>query len=66
MISLLNNLSIFKNENLIRFLNGRETMGDDKAGSPLHLPFHGFLNQEFQTGVNRGSRFIQNENFRIG
>ena len=65
MISLLNNLSILKNENLICFLNGLETVGDDKAGPSFHQPFRDFLNQEFQTGINRGSRFIQNENFRI-
>ena len=65
MISLLNNLSILKNENLICFLNDLETAGDDKASPSFHQAFHSFLNQEFQTGVNRGSRFTQNKNFRI-
>ena len=66
MISLLNNLSILKNENLICFLNGRKAMCNDKAGPSFHQSFRDFLNQEFQTGINRGSRFIKNKNFKIG
>ena len=36
VIPLLNDLAIFEDKDFIRFLNGRQAMGDDKTGPSLH------------------------------
>ena len=53
MVPLFDDLTIFKDQNLVCFLNSRQTVGNDKACSTLHEGLHSFLNQEFQTGINR-------------
>ena len=52
MVPLFDDLTIFKDQNFVCFLNSRQTVGNDKACSTLHEGLHGFLNQEFQTSIN--------------
>ena len=66
MIALLDNLTILEHQNLIRFLNGRQSVSNDKTSPALHECFHSLLNQELQPCIDRRGRFIQNQNLRIG
>ena len=53
MITLLDNLTILEHQNLIRFLNGRQSVGNDKTGPTLHECLHSFLNQELQPCIDK-------------
>src|SRR6266700_6768397 len=56
----------FDDENLFGAANGRESMSDDKCRAATHQVTQPFLNQRFRFGVQTGSRFIENEDARIG
>ena len=53
--------TVIHHQNLIRSGNGGQSMGNHKAGAPLHQLQHGFLNQLFRAGIHVGGGFIQNQ-----
>ena len=57
-------MSILHNENHIGILNGRETVGYNKAGTSFHHFCKSILNLLFCTGINRRSCLIKNQHSR--
>ncbi|MNJ61130.1 hypothetical protein D3C77_569030 [compost metagenome] len=53
-------------QNQIRILNRRQTVGNNKACSPLHELIHCFLDINFRPRIHAARCFIQNKNSRIG
>ena len=58
MIALLNNLSVFENDDLVSIENRLEAVGNDKARSTSHNSFHGLLNLTLSYRIDIGSRFV--------
>ena len=52
VISLLDDVSVFHDENQIRITNRGQPVGDDEACSALHQVIHGFLDLDFGSGVD--------------
>lgn len=61
----LNNPSLFHNHNTVRVLHSGQTVSDDKGGTSLHQSVHTGLYQFLGTGIDGGSRLIQNQRRRI-
>ena len=47
VITTFNDLSIFKDNNLVCIEDGLQTMGNDKTGSTCYNRLHGMLNLAF-------------------
>ena len=52
MVALLDDVSVFHDENQIRIADGGQPVGDDEACSALHQVIHGFLDLDFGSGVD--------------
>ena len=59
-------VAVFHVENHVGIQNGRQAMGNDKAGAALHEFCHGLLDEHLGVGVNVGGGFVQNHDFRVG
>ena len=66
MISLLDNVTVFHNQDQVCILDGRKSVRDHKACSALHQIVHGFLDTHFGSGIYRGGCLIQDQNLIIG
>ena len=64
MGSLFDDLAIPHYKDQIRFLNGSQSMGYDKAGSALHHSVECLLDLQFCAGINGGRGFIQKQHRR--
>ena len=61
MVTSLNDLAMFQNNNRITVSNRRKSVRDHKHGTALHQVVHTFLYDTFCTGIDTGSCFIQNQ-----
>ena len=65
MRALFNDGAMVHDQDQIGIPDGRQTVGDDERGLVAHQFFHGFLDQDFSTGIDRGRCFIQDQDGRI-
>ena len=65
MSSLLDDLAFFKNVNLVRVLDGGEAVGDDEGGAVFHQAVEGGLDLALGFGIDRGGRFVEQEDGRV-
>src|SRR6476661_4158069 len=56
----------FHDKNLLGAPNGGEAMGDHKGSPAAHQITQSFLNERLGFGIEAGSRFIENQDARIG
>ena len=56
----------FDHQNLIGAANGGEPVRDDERRAPAHQLREAFLNQHFGFGIEARSRFVQNQDARVG
>src|SRR5256885_4538081 len=56
----------FDHQYLFRATDRREPVGDDECGAAAHQEAQTFLDERFGFGIEAGSRFIKNQNSRIG
>ena len=63
--ALLREFSILQNANPVGFLNGGKPMGNDEASAAGTEILQGFLNESLRFVVERGGRFIQQEEWWI-
>lgn len=61
MISLLNDISVLHHQDQICILNGRKSVGDNKAGSALHQVIHSLLDLHFCSCINGRCGLIQDQ-----
>ena len=66
MCTLLDDVSVFHNENDVGVADRRETVRDNEARTALHQLGHGFLDQDLGTCVDRRCRFVEDQDARIG
>ena len=59
MITMLDDITIYHDEDDVSILNSRQAVGDDKASTSHHELAESLLNQDFCPGIDRGSRLIQ-------
>ena len=65
MISLLNDISVLHDKNQICILNGRKSVGDNKAGSALHQVIHSLLDLHFCSCINGRCGLIQDQDLIV-
>lgn len=65
MGSHLSDPTLVKNDDLIRTLDGRETMGYDQRGSPFDQASHPFLNQPFGFRIHMRGGLVKDEDFGV-
>jgi hypothetical protein len=46
--------------------DGRQAVGDDEAGAPLHQVLHALLDQGLRQGVHRAGSLVHDEDLRVG
>ena len=61
MIALLDDRAVFHHQDHIRRADGRQPVGNDKAGSALHHPSEGILDLQFRTGIDGGGGLVQDQ-----
>ena len=59
MIPMFDNITIYHDENDISILNSGQAVGDDEASTTHHELAESLLNQDFCSGIDGGSRLIQ-------
>ena len=59
VITMFDDIAIYHDEDDVSILNSRQTVGDDKASPSHHELAESLLNQNFCSGINRGSRLVQ-------
>ena len=52
MVALLDDVSVFHDENQIRITNRGQSMRNNEACSAFHQVIHGFLDLDFGSGVD--------------
>ena len=57
--------SVIEHEDEVGVGDGRQPVRDDEHRAAGEQPIHGFLDQTLGFGVERGSRFVENQNWRI-
>lgn len=65
MASAFDDTSAVENEDFIGVLDGREAVGDDKAGAVRQEVVEGFLNEAFGGGIHAGGCFIENQDWWV-
>src|SRR6266850_2576178 len=65
MRSLLGHDALLENDNVVGVANGAQAVGDRNGGPTLHQPRQGLQHQLFRLGIERGGRFVQNEDWGI-
>lgn len=65
MAAALDDFPLTEDEDGVCMADGGKTMGDDKAGPTDHEPFEGLVDQALTFGVESGSGFVEQEDFRI-
>ncbi|CSB53067.1 Uncharacterised protein [Vibrio cholerae] len=63
--TLLNNLAFIEHDQAIHRCDGRQTVGNRNHGFALHQLIEALLNRRFHFRIERGSRFIQHQQWRI-
>ncbi len=66
VVATLDDPALFEDHDRVRVLDRRQTMRDDEHRTARHQLVHPFLNDPFGTGIDRRSRFIEDEDRRIG
>ena len=61
MRTAFDDLSVFHDENGVRFADGGKTVSNDEARSAFHHGCECVLDLHFRTGIDRGGRFGENE-----
>ena len=64
MLALLDDVAVADDQDQVSVANGAQAMSDDETGFALHQLVHGFLDEDFSTGVNRAGGFVQNQHRR--
>ena len=64
--SLLDDVAVVEDEDVIRILDGGQAVGDDEAGPVRHEVGHGFLDDALGTGVHGAGGLVQNQDRRAG
>ena len=59
VITMLDDITIYHDEDDVSILNSGQAMGDDKASPSHHELAESLLNQDFCSGIDGGSRLIQ-------
>ena len=59
MIPMFEDITIYHDEDDVSILNSGQAVGDDKASTTHHELAESLLNQDFCSGINRGSRLVQ-------
>ena len=59
VITMLDDITIYHNEDDVSILNSGQAVGDDKASPTHHELAESLLNQDFCSGIDGGSRLIQ-------
>ena len=57
-------LSVFHDENGVRFADGGKTVSNDEARSAFHHGCECVLDLHFRTGIDRGGRFVEDQHRR--
>ena len=65
MVSGLDDMTVFQYDDHIRFNDRGETVSDDDGGPILHDPIEGIRDQQLGSGIDIGSRFIQDDDIRF-
>ena len=65
MGALLNNGAVLHHQNQIGAFNGGQSVRNNKGSAPLHQGQECLLNSHLRSGINRGSRLIQDQHRRI-
>ncbi len=65
MRAMLDDPAIVKHVNHVRFLNRTQAVRDRDGRSPLRRRVEGRLHDLFGFAVERGRRFVEEENFRV-
>ena len=64
MASLLDNLSVFHDEDQRSVADRGQTVGNDKTRSALHQLVKRLLNLQFGTGIDAGGRLVEDQHRR--
>ena len=59
MITMLDDITIYHDEDDVSILNSGQAVGDDKASPSHHELAESLLNQDFCPSIDRGCRLIQ-------
>ena len=60
--AFLGNVAIFEDDDLVRVTDGAQAVRDGDDGAALHQAFERFHHDFFRLGVERGRRFVEDEN----
>ena len=65
MRPLVNNLPASQDRDAVGVADGGETVRDDQRGASLREPQQRFLHEAFGFGVQRGGRFVEDDEPRV-
>ena len=66
MVALFDDIAVAHDQNEVGAANGRQTVGDDEAGTAFHEGIHGLLDLDLSTGIDAGGGLIENEDLGVG
>ena len=61
MIAAFDDAAVLQDHDGIGVLDGREAVSDDEDSASFHDGVHALLDQALGTGVNRGSRLVEDQ-----
>ena len=61
MAAALDDAALLQNHDTVCIADGRQTVGNDKAGAAIHQAIHAPLDQCLSAGINGGGRLVQNQ-----
>ena len=64
VLALLHDVAVPHDEDPVRFPDGGQAVGDDKAGAPAHHGVERLLNLDLRPGIDGGSRLVQKQHGR--
>ena len=62
----LNDAALLQNHDAVCIADGRQAVGNDKAGAAIHQAVHAPLDQRLGAGINGGGRLVQDQHRGIG
>ena len=65
MVAALNNASLLQNHNAVAVADGGESVGNDKSGAAVHQLIHTVLHDLLGSRIDRGGRFVKDQDRRI-
>ena len=66
VVAHLCDLAILEHQDQVRPLNGRQSVGNDEAGTVLLQLIHSCLDLDLCVGVHVGGSLVQDQHLRIG